>query len=52
MAFEQQVVGSVQVVRPFGHLDSGNAPELERALQALLAAGTSKLLLDLGHSTS
>ena len=49
MAFEQQQVGSVQVVRPFGRLDSGNAPELERALQALLTAGAKKLLLDLGQ---
>lgn len=49
MAFEQLKVGSVQVIRPFDRLDGGTAPELDRALQALLAAGTQKLLLDLGR---
>ena len=49
MAFEQQQVGSVQVVRLSGRLDGSNAPELERALQALLAAGTTRLLIDLGR---
>lgn len=49
MAFEQQEMSGVQVVRPTGRLDGSNAPEFERALQALLAAGTTKLLLDLGQ---
>lgn len=49
MAYEQHKVGAVEVIRPVGRLDSGSAPELDRALQALLSAGAQKLLLDLGR---
>ena len=46
MAFEQQQVGTVQIIRLVGRLDSGNAPELEAAVRESLAAGASRLLFD------
>jgi anti-anti-sigma factor len=49
MAFEQQQVGSVQVIRPLGRLDSASTPELDRAVRALLDAGTPRLLFDLSQ---
>lgn len=49
MAFEHQLVGRVQVVRPIGRLDSVGAPELEQTLRDLLSKGHTTLLLDLGQ---
>ncbi len=49
MAFVHETVGTVEVIRPRGRLDSANAPELEAALRALLAGGAKQMLFDLSE---
>ena len=45
MAFELRPVGTVQVLRLSGRLDSASSPELERSLRDALAGG--RLVVDL-----
>jgi anti-anti-sigma factor len=49
MAFEQERVGDVHILRPHGRLDSANAPELERAVKALLEDDSRHMLFDLSQ---
>lgn len=46
MSFEQEVRDNSLIVRLRGRLDSGNAPELERAVVEQIDAGIQRLILD------
>jgi anti-sigma B factor antagonist/stage II sporulation protein AA (anti-sigma F factor antagonist) len=47
MTLEQDLQGSVLILRPVGRLDSSSAPELERVVIEHLGQGTKQLMFDL-----